>query len=66
MSQFIAITDEEGKRREYRIPAFGEFTVAEWLRLCLPINEEKDDRQRLADDVRRMTRIPLAARRRLL
>lgn len=65
MSQFIAITDEEGKRREYRIPAFGEFTVAEWLRLCLPINEEKDDRQRLDEDLRRMTGIPMAAWRRL-
>ena len=65
MSQFIAITDEEGKRREYRIPAFGEFTVAEWLRLCLPINEEKDDRQRLDEDLRRMTGIPKTAWRRL-
>ena len=65
MSQFISITDEEGKRREYRIPAYGEFTVAEWLRLCLPVNEEKDDRQRLDEDLRRMTGIPLAAWRRL-
>lgn len=65
MSQYIAVTDEEGKRREYRIPAYGEFTIAEWLRLCLPVNDEKDERERLNEDLRRMTGIPKTVWRQL-
>lgn len=65
MSQYIAITDTDGTRREYRIPTYSEFTVAEWLRLCLPINEEPNDRLRLDEDLRRMTGIPKTAWRRL-
>ena len=65
MSQYIALTEPDGTRKEYRIPTSGEFTVAEWLRLCLPINEAPTDRERIDEDLRRMTGIPKTAWRRL-
>lgn len=56
MSQYIAVTDEHGKRREYRIPDIGILTVAQWVELCKPNESEGHDG--LIEDLHRFSGIP--------
>jgi hypothetical protein len=64
MSKAVAIIDTDGTRREYRIPSFGEMAVAEWRDFLIPINDANDP-DRLHEDLRRLTGIPLKHLRRL-
>lgn len=64
MSHYVGITDEKGVRKEYRIPDFGEMTVAEWKRLCLPVHE-LEGREAVHEELKRLTGIPLKHLRRL-
>ena len=61
---YISVRDENGEAREYKIPTFGEFTLAEWKRLQIPANTEDGDKKWL-EEVKRMTGIPLNALKRL-
>ena len=63
MSYYISVKDGDVVK-EYRVPSFDEFTIAEWVRLCLPENTEQGQAQ-LMEEVKRMTGIPLKALRRL-
>jgi len=56
MSQYIAVTDEHGKRREYRMPDIGILTVAQWVELCKP--NEADGHDGLIEDLHRFSGIP--------
>lgn len=64
MSYGITIRDTDGTARTYTVPAFGTFTVADWTRLCIPINDA-EGRERIDEDLRRMVGIPKTAWRRL-
>lgn len=64
MSYYVGITDEKGVRKEYRIPDFGEMTVAEWKRLCLPVHE-LEGKEAVHEELKRLTGIPLKHLRRL-
>lgn len=63
MSHVIAI-DDNGTRREYRVPTFAEFTIADWHRLCLPENTEEGQAQ-LMEEVKRMTGVPMRLLRKM-
>lgn len=54
MTKYISIVDESGAERQYRIPDFGELTVAHWRELCQP--NEVDDA--LIEDLKRYSGIP--------
>lgn len=56
MSQYIAVTDEQGKRREYRIPDFGILTVEQWMEMSKPHEQEGHDG--LIEDLHRFSGIP--------
>ena len=64
MSYYIGITDERGTRKEYRVPDFGEMTVAEWKRLCVPVHE-LTGKDAVHEELKRLTGIPLKHLRRL-
>ena len=63
MSNYIAVREGDTVK-EYKIPTFGEFTVAEWLRLCIPANTEEGEAKWM-EEIKRMTGIPLKALRKL-
>lgn len=63
MSYFITVKDGD-TTKDYKIPTFGEFTIAEWVRLHIPANTEEGDAKWM-EEVKRMTGIPLKALRRL-
>lgn len=63
MSQYIAVTDEKGVRREYRVPEFGTLTVTEWVQLCKP--SEHEGHEGLVEDLHRFSGIPKKHIRRL-
>ena len=58
VKQYIAVVDESGTRREYRIPEWGTLTVAQWRELCKPYPEGMDGRDALIEDLHRFSGVP--------
>ena len=64
MGYAVAITDTDGTRRTYNVPDFGELTIAEWKRLCIPTHDAQGV-EAVHEDLKRLTGIPLKHLRRL-
>ena len=64
MSNAIRIKDEEGNAREYRVPPWREWTIADWRRLCLPIHD-LTGLDAFHEELKRVSGIPLKYLRRL-
>ena len=56
MSQYIALVDEKGVRREYRVPDFASLTVAQWREMRRPHDATGQDG--LIEDLHRFSGVP--------
>lgn len=56
MSQYIALVDEKGIRREYRVPDFASLTVAQWREMRKPSDATGHDA--LIEDLHRFSGVP--------